>query len=90
MSSEEYSSPVDKLIIVKVKKKEDNHRQKTAHQSRKLSKLPVLIQFHLQPRSVKQRIENCQLLEQYNLGYQDDVFAKISPIKRKVRLLTTS
>ena len=50
----------------------------------------VLQQLHLQPRSVRQRVENCQLLEQYNLGYQDDVFDQISPIKRKVGLLTTS
>merc|ERR1719186_1602194 len=50
----------------------------------------VLQQFHLQPRSVRQRVENCRLSEKYNLGYQDDVFDQISPIKRKVGLLTTS
>ena len=49
-----------------------------------------LLKFLPQPRTVRQRVESCQILSKYNSGYQDDMFDQISPINRKVSLLSTS
>ena len=51
---------------------------------------PEMLQFNPQPRTVKQRIQNCQVLAKYNSSYQDDIFDKMPPTGSKVRLITTT
>ena len=51
---------------------------------------PEMLQFNPQPRTVKQRMQNCQVLAKYNSSYQDDISEKMPPTGSKVRLLTTT
>ena len=50
----------------------------------------AMLQFHPQPRTVRQRVENCQLISDYNSGYQDDVYDHISLAARSFSLLDSS
>ena len=68
-----------------------SHRQ-TSSVDKTLSEvlLPDLLQFQPQPRTVKQRIKNSQLLSKYNSDYQDDLFNQIPARGRRFSLLSTT
>ena len=87
---------MSRIIQIEVEQKENalveinKLEEKLAFLDEDLAKKREMIKFHPQPRTVRQRVENCQLLCQFNSEYQDDVFDHISPIKMGASLLSIS
>ena len=48
------------------------------------------IKLHVKPKTIRQRMENEQLLQLYHRGHQDDIFESISPIKKRPLLSDSS
>ena len=46
--------------------------------------------LHVKPKTIRQRMENEQLLQLYHHGHQDDIFDSISPIKNRPLLSDSS
>lgn len=68
-----------------------SHRE-TSPAGKTLSQVVLgeLLQFQPQPRTVRQRMKNSQLLSKYNSDYQDDLFDQMPSMGRGFSLLSTT
>jgi len=48
------------------------------------------LRINLEPKTIKQRIENDQIFRHFHDGYQDDIFDTLSPIKKQCLLADNS